>query len=278
MQNKALLFVLSVSVFLSCMSNPNQPSVQTATIKGKALLAKGRYDQEATSNGIRVEVEGTNLSTTTDDAGSYTLSNVPEGTYTFRFSKQGYGDIRFMSIGIQGGGNAPIYLSDVNRVWHDIDYPRLYKIPPFTSQITSATIKDTVYNGAAYKQVMLVRGSYSGLDHTPKPSDMLQQFAVFYSHNSDVSSQVGKYEFFELWGTGGWYPYDTLHSTFAIPVNLGEYLQHGFKSGDSVYIASYGAGWWGAIPYYDYYDAEHQIGVLTSINQTPSPVVGFKIP
>jgi hypothetical protein len=269
-----ILPVLAIFVFLSCKTQPTSP--ETATIKGQVLLASDLdYNPTPPYNGIQVTLEGTNFSAMTDDSGLFELEGVPEGTYNVRFSKAGYGDVRLIGQSIQGGGNSPIYLNE-RQVWHNVVIPTLYKLSDLVTTLISASVKDTsIAISPGLMNYLWLNGQYSV---SASQNLHAYQIAVYFSHQSDVSAEPGHYVWFQCWGTGSWWPYDTLARSFQLPISPYDLKAAGFNSGDSVYIATYGAPYWGQTPYYDYYDPSLRQGVLTSINQTPSPVIGLKIP
>ena len=286
---KFILFLITVFVFNAChnLQPPTSPSA-TATIKGQVVLVTGVYPYFSATpayGGIHVSLDGTSFSTMTNDSGLYEFDAVPEGTYDVRFSKPGYGDVRWFGMTVQGGGKAPIYWYDP-RPWNTAySALSLIGISDLVTTAQSVSLKDTIppFGGNRSHVSLWLSGHYSGVqpgyDHA---------IAVYFSHHSDVSSAPGHYEYFEpWWGINAWSnsvgsasPFDTLIRSFAIPIDYGWYQRNGFHSGDSVYIATYGGTYWskGQDGAYDYYDPTIRQGVLTSINQTPSPVVGFKIP
>ena len=72
--------------------------------------------------------------------------------------------------------------------------------------------------------------------------------------------------------------FDTNASRFRIPIQLTDLENEGFNSGDSIYLATYASATYGFSPLSDYYDPQYGQYVLTSIDRTPSPVIGLKIP
>ena len=115
---------------------------------------------------------------------------------------------------------------------------------------------------------------------------------MYFSRSSNVSPVPGHYDFVYSTIVYGEYLgaltfFDSSNSSFQIPLTS-EVLNNlfGYKSGDSVYIAVYGEPSYGG--YFqsnydwevcaDYYDPTTGQQVLTSVNSTPSPVIGFKIP
>jgi hypothetical protein len=61
------------------------PSGTPGTVRGKVVDEEGNPIQ-----GARVRIEGTALSTTTDENGEFTLENVPAGDYSLEVEKDGY--------------------------------------------------------------------------------------------------------------------------------------------------------------------------------------------
>jgi hypothetical protein len=273
-----VLSVFAALSFLSCRTQTLAPDTGTATIKGQAILATDVSNNGLSGgavppfNGVQVSLEGTTFSAMTDDSGLYELDNVPEGTYNVRFSKAGYGEIRWFGKVVQGGGNAQNFWYD-QQPWHNVVFPTLYKCSDFTTTLESATLKDTTLPFGYGPSHMLLAGHYSGIQPVS-----YYLMVVYFSHHSNLSSRPGAYDWFECWGPGGAVAFDTVQRRYEIPIDLGQYRAHGFKSGDSVYFATYGTPYWGSVPYYDYYDPNFHEYVLTSINQTPSPVIGLKIP
>ena len=62
------------------------PPPPTATLQGTVTDADTGYGVA----GVLVEVVGTAFSAYTDYSGSYSIAGIPVGTYTIRFSKEGY--------------------------------------------------------------------------------------------------------------------------------------------------------------------------------------------
>lgn len=81
---KLLSFSLVISFLLLSGLNA-EPIGTTGKIKGKVTDEKG-----ASLPGATIKVEGTNLGTSSDDAGEYVIINVPVGTYSVKCSYLGY--------------------------------------------------------------------------------------------------------------------------------------------------------------------------------------------
>jgi hypothetical protein len=145
--------------------------------------------------------------------------------------------------------------------------------------VTIQTVKliDTVITSeiSAGDPVLKLTGSYIGSD--------TNGVAVFLSHHSNVSSTPGTYDDYFIPNSS----FDYTMKSFEALVDLARsQLWYDFHSGDSVYVACYACpsgmpGGFSRMPSgfdADYYDPIHKTNVLTSIDQTPSPVIGLKIP
>jgi hypothetical protein len=79
---------------------------QTGSIQGNATLV-----DQLDHTGITVFIPGTSMQARTDALGNYRLNDVPEGTYEFRFEKNGYGTAKLVGIVVTRGQVTPV--SDV---------------------------------------------------------------------------------------------------------------------------------------------------------------------
>jgi hypothetical protein len=275
---RVLVLASTVFGFLSCKSTTTGPSVVSTSIKGRVITASSYRNYTPPFSGIKVSVLGTGVSAMTDDSGYYTLQNVPQGTYNIKISKSGYGDILWKSVTITGGGNVPI-----NWVYGP-EYVTLMEVSNAVATITSAYVVDTIPVSnypSIHHEYLVVQGNFSPI--VPWYSHL----AVYFSHTSDVSQEPGRYSSFVY---AGWLyqfddamvsqisPFDTLTNSFRYGISLSKITAFGFHSGDSIYIATYGAPYYGYTPAGDYFDPDYQQYVLTALNYTPSPVVGIKLP
>jgi hypothetical protein len=261
--------ILAIFVFLSCKEQPTTSETGMADIIGRAVLRDDFGDLIPPYDSILVSLDGTSISTMTDDSGNFELKNVPGGTYDFRFSKTGYGTIRWFGKSIQGGGNSPIYINNtVNQF-----YQELTQISPTVLTLQSAIIS----NG-----ILTVAGTYK----TPLPY-YSNGIAIYISHSANVSSVPGSYDYFDYASAENEIAtaFDTTNNTFICLASLSDINQAGFASGDSAYIVTYGAPLFDGAIYVnnqeficEYYDPIIQQPVMSSVNQTPSPVFGLKIP
>jgi hypothetical protein len=271
-----ILGLFAVSSIMSCRVQTSPP--ETADVMGLVVLDSGMYSP--TPSGVTVSLEGTNFSTTTDDSGRFELLDVPSGTYTVRWSKPGYGDMRYIGAAIQGGGNSPVYIAVPNG-----DLP----IGNITTHLAAFSHLVANVQSASFSAIknyadtcLILDGTYT--DDEPimtfnSPGDFSDEITAFFSHKQDVSPIEGHYDGFaseeqdvtELNGTTG-YIIDTANNTFHYVGGIAG----NFHSGDSLYIAVYGTI---NDPFGGYYfDPTYNEGVITSYNQTPTRVIGLKIP
>jgi hypothetical protein len=274
-----ILGLFAVSSITSCRVQTSPSESATADVTGLVVLDSGMF--LPTPSGVTVSLEGTNFSAITDDSGRFELMNVPGGTYTVRWSKPGYGDVRYIGVAIQGGGNTPVYIA-----------PLLFGQTPFQNITTymsafshvAANFQSASFSPSKYSGTCLVLdGSYTDDEYLVPGMDAI---TAFFSHKKDVSPIEGHYD--------SWYNesgniteldnsyeavFDTMNNTFHYVLEAGlPALRDNFHSGDSLYVAVYGTG---NFDYYlsgDYFDPTYNEGVITSYNQTPSRVIGLKIP
>jgi len=257
--------ILAAVVIASCKTQPIAP-FETADVRGNMALV----DEEQPAfpfNGIRVSLEGTSFSAITDDSGNFDIKNVPSGTYNVRFSKTGYGDVRWMSVIIEGGGNAPYYLNNVALLgwyWQQ----SMNKVSNTITTLLSARFLDTNLSQGPGEYIFF-KGTYLG-----KPD----QIIAYVSRYSGVSFQDGSYDSYQSSFVDSYPIWDTISKTFEFGFPIDWFPYATFHSGDSIYVAVYGMANFDRSPPFDYYDLSNEHFVLTSINQTPSPVFGLKIP
>jgi hypothetical protein len=277
---KGFLLIAAIVVFNSC-KQPNSP--ETATIQGRVDLAETYWILTPPYNGVLVTIEGTNFSALTDDSGYFSFQGVPTGSYNVLFSKAGYGDVLWMSQTITGGGNVPQYW------YNDQSVPVMYKTASVVSTLQEVAFVDTtllINPSAAY---LCASGSV-----TPdlSLSQAYESMVVYVSHTSDVSAVPWHYATFfyggDIYGyemMPGYvnypmsvFPIDTISQRFNFFMETYALNMAGFKSGDSIYVAAYGAPTYGLNPVGDYYDPATKLYVFTAINQTVSHVIGAKMP
>lgn len=256
-------FLSFVAVVVSSCSNNQQPTataVGTANIHGRVELTDTSYVRPF--SGVTVLVEGTNISTTSDDSGNFTLQNVPTGVYNIHYSKPGYGDNRLMSQTVTGGGFADSYLSNL---------AVLQKVSNFVMTLRSLRFVDTTIGGQQGKY-LLVKGDYTSDPAIPQRFDAVM---MFLSHTSDVSPTHYRIAY-GLTTQLNPEPFDSSSHTFTYPLSFISAADNGFNSGDSIYVGMYGA--WPNLLGSAYWDPALNLNIYNSINPTPSAVIGAKVP
>jgi len=140
------LFAISVAeMFYGCSkeSNPvtnyiytHSDSALVGTMVGYVQLYDSSYQNWinsifiSNSSGVLVSIEGTPFKTTTDSTGRWKLSNIPAGTYTIQFSKQGFAMQKIVAYKFIGNG------TDL------VNTQYLYQIPTLHSSIVLRQFED----------------------------------------------------------------------------------------------------------------------------------------
>jgi predicted heme/steroid binding protein len=269
-----ILGLFALSSILSCRVQTSPSESATADVIGQAMLDSNEIFLP-NSSGITVSLEGTNYSTVTDDSGRFELKNVPSGTYTVRWSKPGYGDIRYIGATIQGGGNTPVYIA------YNGNITRLRAFSHLTANLQNAYFAPNNSNTANY---LVLEGTYTDDEFNALYSE---DITAFFSHKQDVSPIEGNYDgygseagFVNSLDASGKYLLDTVNQTFQYTIGLSSLTSFNFQSGDSIYVATYGSPYDAqlASDYGDYFDPINNEYVMTCYNQTPSRVIGLRIP
>lgn len=108
MRHHYIIYILFASLFLGC-KNDEVVSVQSYTkltgrLQGTMYLGKDDGWFSSNHQGILVEIEHTSFKTTTDSNGFWEIDNLPTGTYSISFSKEGYCFWKNTSFQFIGGG------------------------------------------------------------------------------------------------------------------------------------------------------------------------------
>lgn len=205
-----------------------------------------------------VSVDGTSLSTTTDQSGAWNFPNLSPGTYTFTFSKTGYGTFKVIDATVMKGA----VLSAVF----------LYPIPKSTVTISL----DSVSVAGIYWS-----GKYSSAISTET------WIRFFFSHTTSVSANPANYVFDAAASDG-----QRSGSSFNFAMYNSLY-GHGFAKGDTVYAVAYTdflsprppTGYSppvimvpGSFYTVSYPDVATGRSVFPNLNPTPSNVIKFALP
>jgi hypothetical protein len=244
----AAIFCVTISFFSSCKKTtaPAGPmGEQGVSGNGKAGNLEGTimlYDQYLIKKSdqlatVTVAIEGTAYSTTSNEAGSYTLTNVPPGVYNISFRGKGCGLIQKQQVAFMGNGN--LILEQTN----------IYEKASF--YLIGATVFDTSE----------ISGHFSYFLYYPKEENTLYRGHIMLLgrqpnlHIEDPES----YEFVIMQGIS---PFSDYYLYYAkTPYGPGTKFYAKFYPNISV---SYGGGY--------YYDVRLDKRVYTSYN-TPLPDV-----
>ncbi len=103
-------------------------------ISGRVILSTRNFYFTNESQGVSVNIPELNQTTQTDSSGLYIFRNIPQGTYTLCFQKQGFGDLMIFNVNCYGNG-------EVNP-----DVIHLYNNPTYTFYDLYVHPNDTNYN------------------------------------------------------------------------------------------------------------------------------------
>ena len=153
----------------------------------------------------------------------------------------------------------------------------MYNVSNVVTRLRQVSFKDTniIAWSIGESMFLIAQGDVTPDPLTPQYEDAM---AVYISHKSDVSSIPGHYTTFltcDEWGVPWNYPVDTTAEQFSFAIPTSNLTAAGFKSGDSIYVAAYGSP---VQDQGDYYDPAIQQFVMSSLNPTPLPVIGTKMP
>lgn len=233
-------------LLVSCSTEDKEivPEVPTkGTIKGSVNL----YDEKpvpVANSGMKVTVEGLTpeISTLTDEDGSYSLAEVPFGTYTLVFEKEGYGTYKRFNIK------------------HAVSESSTFVIgAPSLGQKSSTQIT---------KVETTVSGEGVTLSVTTDPSAYNANklyVRYFMSTSANVDSED--------------YMYDS--GTLQIGINPRDFAltrsvleERGFTSGQTVYVKFYGDSYWNN----EYKDMNLDKMIFPNLNKNTVSAVSFIVP
>jgi hypothetical protein len=242
----ALLLWLICSTLVGCKEGPAGPqgppgSTLSGDLSGFAFLLDYNLRQLTDHSGILVQLEGSQIQTTTSANGKWILANIPTGTYTIKFSKSGYGTLKEISYQFVGGGRVFLGSRYLNQV-----------APYYVSNLTASVAFGTV----------LLSGNYTGtLPLYPKGMFFV---GTTSSVSSDPSTYLGASFSYAFFG-------DTL---FYAQIDSSAFHYWGLQAGTTAYLVAYGGYSWES----KYPDTATGRYYYTALNPTRSNVVSVVVP
>lgn len=240
------VFVALILFMASCSTEDKEiiPEILTkGTIEGSVNL----YDEKTgplDNSGMKVTVEGLTpkISTLTDEEGRYRLEEVPFGTYTLVFEKEGYGTYKRFNIK------------------HAVSESSTFVIgAPSLGQKSSTQIT---------KVEVTVSGEGATLSVTTDPSAYNANklyVRYFMSTSANVSSEDYMYD-------SGTIPIGINPRNFALTRSVLE--GRGFTSGQTVYVRVYGNSYWSN----EYIDVDLNKKIFPNLNKNTVSAVSFVVP
>ena len=101
----ALIIFLSFTLFLTSCGEDNEEVPVTLPTTGKISGSVNLYNEgtdKISGSDMRISVSGTNISTLTNDQGSFQLADVPFGARTLSYEKTGYGTYKYFISDLSG--------------------------------------------------------------------------------------------------------------------------------------------------------------------------------
>lgn len=193
------------------------------------------------NSGITVKAEGTSIATTTSTDGYFSLAGLSTGTYTYSFSKTGYGTRKVIQAQFVGGGD--VYYGETT----------LYEIPAFT--VTN--LSDSISSGYVY-----FKGVLSGT----LPTSTVH-LSFFFGTTSTVSSNPSNYTF----SLGFSLP---AADTISFGLAKSSFYNYSITSGQTVFAVVYASDYGST----SYVDLSTGNSIHSGINPTPSNTISFIVP
>ncbi|NNV56413.1 hypothetical protein GD597_13160 [Panacibacter sp. KCS-6] len=197
------------------------------------------------SNGMTVSLQGTSYSTVTDSSGKYSFKNLPFGTYTLVFTKQGFGTYKLDTFRFADN------FSDTPVLAPEKILGAMATTSISNLSITIDTLADTI------KIISTVQ--------PPANADTARGIRLFFGSTQAVSATA--YNSFS--GL-----YKAKQATGSARFSYADFYSLGYRTGDSVYVKSYGES---LVPN-DYIDISTGKSVFPNVNNNTVAAVGFVLP
>jgi hypothetical protein len=228
----------------SCSSNDDEPAAATkANISGSVNLYNESTDQVDKSN-MTVSVVGTMplISAVTNAEGRFVLSNVPFGTYTLEYTKNGYGTYKKFGV-VHGSNGQATALTAI----------------PSLGQVSTTSITGLTASASANQVVLSISTNPAG------SAANRRYIRYFLSTSQSVSAT--NYSYYSP-------VFISQINPFEKTILVTELISAGFTSGQQVYVRAYGDSFWD-----NAYDSpEFNRRIFPNLNATTVPAASFIVP
>lgn len=237
------LTLLFAVILYSCGSDDGistPPDPTSGDISGSVNL----YDEGVTQvdpSGMTVRIEGLSAQATTGNDGSFSLDDIPFGTYTLVYEKAGYGTFKKFDI---EHNSIATFIADA----------------PSLGQQSSTQITDLT-SGTAMNGDILIGGTTDPVANNSNPRIV----RVFLSDQGTVSATNFRVA---LDAT------QVQITPFEYSFSQSDLLGYGFQSGQTVYVRAYGDSFFGN----NYDDPILNRMIYPNLNATSAPAVSFVVP
>lgn len=148
-------------------ANGTNGSPTLGSMVGAISLLDTQGQPLADFSGANVALDNTNISATTRTDGTFTIGNVPAGTYDITFTKAGFGTSKAISV-VYAGGPASIYiLANGQKIMRLAQFP-IFTISNFTVNISSGNIVASGTNSSSGQVIFFAHttNTVSNLNYT----------------------------------------------------------------------------------------------------------------
>lgn len=156
---------------------------RSGNIVGNAVLVDQWLRPANNHSGIKVHLDGTSHSDSTDTEGRYELTNVKTGIYTITLGKEGYGTNQIPFFDFVGGGD--MYVTDPTNPLGN-PKPMVGELPTYQVEIDSTEAP----------KAGLSRFYISFSETVPDQGTAM--VVVFQGSNQNVSADPANYDFFQI--------------------------------------------------------------------------------
>lgn len=251
-----IVLLLGTTLLQGCQDSPVSEALPARNLNGSVQLWDDKTNVLSDHGGVAVTIDGqAGIRATTNSTGDYVFGNLPYGTYTLSFTKEGIGTYRLFGLR-HTDGTAPGDSSSLPRV------VQLGK--QSTTSITSFTLAGNTYAGDSTQtdgSGVTFRATIS-----PAPSSASRAYIRhFLSTEPTVSSTNYTYAS----------PLTALLSNNALSgFSKNALLKAGFKAGQTVYVRAYGDSFQSN----QYVDPETGLRRFPNVNATSPPALSFVVP